>query len=279
MFGVASFAQSPFASLAGAAFAESVTEAFSVADASAQLYAFTFSQTEDSTLSDIDITGAGLFVATLNEDVGLAETVVGGFFSLFFITEDVASASVEEIAAQFSSALTEDTVLVDDTAQTFFAFLASRTEAIDAVADASTQQYAFLQSLTEPLTSDDIRAIAAQFAQSVTENTTLNDVRVIAAQFAAVVSEGATVDDIRILIQIFVDSITENFSPADARTIIAGFAQSVAENLNPNDVRAVAAAFQAAISENAVLADSFGVGGWVKIITTQNPNWQNINTE
>jgi len=38
----------------------------------------------------------------------------------------------------------------------------------------------------------------------------------------------------------------------------------------------VQAAFAVAISENAALADSFGVGGWIKIISTQNPDWVNI---
>jgi hypothetical protein len=54
---------------------------------------------------------------------------------------------------------------------------------------------------------------------------------------------------------------------------------SISENLNSADVPTVQAAFAVAISENAVLAERFGVGGWIKIISNQDPNWQNINTE
>jgi hypothetical protein len=32
-----------------------------------------------------------------------------------------------------------------------------------------------------------------------------------------------------------------------------------------------------AVVENSALADSFGVGGWVKIISSQNPNWAGID--
>jgi hypothetical protein len=58
--------------------------------------------------------------------------------------------------------------------------------------------------------------------------------------------------------------------------VVAGFLGAVVENLNSADILTVQAAFAVAITENVVLADRFGVGGWVKIITTQNPNWTNI---
>jgi hypothetical protein len=65
-------------------------------------------------------------------------------------------------------------------------------------------------------------------------------------------------------------------SVADAQVVASNFLVSIFENLNPNDIPTVTAAFQAAISENVTLADNFGVGGWIKIVTTQIPGWTNI---
>ena len=52
MFGVASFAQVPFASLAGTSIAFSITEDFGAADFSAQQAAFLFSHVEAITEND-----------------------------------------------------------------------------------------------------------------------------------------------------------------------------------------------------------------------------------
>ena len=188
MFGIAGFAQTPFASLAGASFSFSLTEDLTADDSSTQLSAYLQTITEPITESEIEVTGVGLFFASINENFNPddASTQLSTF--LQSITEDANLNDTPDIAAQFAADCTEDTVLVDDFAQTYFEFQQSREEDIIEVADASTQQSNFLQSLTEPLTSDDIRVIAAQFAQSVTENVTMDDIRAIAAQFAQSVS-------------------------------------------------------------------------------------------
>ena len=101
----------------------------------------------------------------------------------------------------------------------------------------------------------------------------------VAAQFAAAISEGASIEDVSAGGLVYVDSVTENMSAADASAVLSNFLFSLAENLNSVDAPTVTAAFSVAISENAVLAERFGVGGWIKIISTQTPNWQNLNTE
>ena len=67
MFGIASFSQVPFASLAGNVFALSITENLNSADASTQQSAFLQSITEVFTSNDIDTTSTGLFFASINE--------------------------------------------------------------------------------------------------------------------------------------------------------------------------------------------------------------------
>ena len=65
MFGIASFSQVPFASLAGNNFALSLTENLNSDDASTQLSAFLQSITEDITESEIEVTGTGLFFGSI----------------------------------------------------------------------------------------------------------------------------------------------------------------------------------------------------------------------
>ena len=60
MFGIAAFAQTPFASLAGAAYAFAVTENLTSADSSTQLSAFLQSIAENIRSED-DNSNAGLF--------------------------------------------------------------------------------------------------------------------------------------------------------------------------------------------------------------------------
>lgn len=277
MFGVSSFAQTPFASLAGTSIALSLVENFGSADFNAQQAAFLFSQIEAITSSDIETTGNALFIATINEAVTPNDSSTQLSTFLQSISENFAPEDTITIAAQFSSSLTENTSLAD-AQEVYSEFLQARTEGC-AVDDFSTQQSAFIQSITEDNQLNDTFTILAQFSQSILEGTTLQDFEVITAQFVQSVTEGVTVEDLSTIIQVFFESVVENFSPADANTAIQGFFFQVFENLNSADANTVLAAFQAAITENAVLADAFGVGGWIKIINDQASGWTLINNK
>jgi hypothetical protein len=73
VFGIASFAQVPFSSLAGNVFLFDISEGFESADANTQVFAFLQSISEDSAIDDIDAT-AGDFYALVYEDTGLADS-------------------------------------------------------------------------------------------------------------------------------------------------------------------------------------------------------------
>ena len=73
MFGIASFAQTPFASLAGRVFVDSVTENITLADASNQTYAFLQSITENSNPESVESITAQ-FAQSVTENADLADT-------------------------------------------------------------------------------------------------------------------------------------------------------------------------------------------------------------
>lgn len=276
MFGVSSFAQTPFASLAGVAYALSVAENIGLADTSSQLSAFLQNIAEPITVDEVDAT-AGDFFSSVIEAVTSAEsaTVLAAF--LVSATENYSSADTPAVAAQFAQSVAENASLAD--AQNVYSeFLQSRIEGFT-LGDASTQQSDFLQSITEDSQLNDTPTIIAQFTQSISEGVTLEDFEAITAQFVQSVTEGFAAADIAVIIQVFFESVVENFSAADATTITQGFFFSVLENLNSADANTVLAAFQFAITENAVLADAFGVGGWIKIINDQASGWTLINNK
>jgi hypothetical protein len=194
MFGISSFAETPFASLAGAGFVFTLVEGIQSADSSTQQSNYSLSHVENVLLDEIDSTGA-IFFANVTESLFSADTsiVIAGY----------------------------------------------------------------LGSVNEDVTSADSSAIAAQFTSSVTEDATIND----AAS----------------MVQVFDASIVENMEMAEAQpaNLIVLFA--ITENLSSFDSSTQQFSFLQSIVENSVVADSFGVGGWVKIIDVQTANWVNIN--
>jgi hypothetical protein len=87
-----------------------------------------------------------------------------------------------------------------------------------------------------------------------------------------------TVEDAATIISVYTDSIVENFGAASVEAAVVNLLVSITENLSANDIRTIQAGFNVAVAENTVLADSFGVGGWVKIISTQNADWVDITS-
>ena len=107
MFGISSFAQVPFASLAGTAYTASVTEDVGMADANTQMWSFGQTLTENVVMTAFD-SEAGFFVGTIVETFSVddSSTQVSAFGQT--ITEPLTSAESETISAQFASSIAEN---------------------------------------------------------------------------------------------------------------------------------------------------------------------------
>lgn len=166
MFGISSFAETPFASLAGAGFVFTLVEGIQSADSSAQQSNYSLGHVENVLLDEIDSTGA-IFFANVTESLFSGDTsiVIAGY--LGSVNEDVTSADSSTITAQFTSSVTEDATINDvvsmtqgftdavienmsvaDTPTAFLILTLSITENLSSL-DSSTQQFSFLQSIVE----------------------------------------------------------------------------------------------------------------------------------
>lgn len=277
MFGTSSFAQTPFASLAGVNITLSLTEGIQSADASTALYAFIFNHTEAVTESAVEITGAALFFGSVTEAMGLDDpfAVQTGF--LLSATENLDMVDSAGIAASFITIAAED-VGMADVLVPYFEALQVRNEPFT-VGDSSVQQSAFLQAISENSQLADAPTAIAQFPQAVTENLVSGDINAITAQFVQAVTEGATVADVIAIIQSFTASVIENMTAAEAEIASQGFYLAVVEALRSADSSTQTFAFLQSITENVALLDSFGVGGWIKIINDQASGWTLINNK
>ena len=112
MFGIASFAQVPFASLAGTGIVLSITEGITAADSSTQLSAFLQSKTEDVVMGDV-ASFAGLFFLNIDETLTSGDSSTQLSAYLQSISENSNLASVEAITAQFAASRTENVNLAD----------------------------------------------------------------------------------------------------------------------------------------------------------------------
>jgi F0F1-type ATP synthase delta subunit len=270
MFGTSSFAQTPFATLAGTANALFIVEGIQLGDASTQLSAFLQTRVEPIAMGDVNST-AGLFFGSVTENLNSGDASTQAATFLQSISENSRPADVATIAAQFAQSVAENSRLAD-TPVPFAAFLQSLTENFS-LTDTSAIGAQFTQAVTENFRPADSIAITAQFAQSLSENITLADLPAIAAQFAQAVTENFTAADSSTIVLVFIDVIVENLSVADSATVVSLFFESVFENLNSADAAAVLSTFQVAITENTTLADSAAVAGWLKIINDQSANW------
>jgi hypothetical protein len=194
MFGISSFAQTPFASLAGAGFVFTLVEGIQSADSSTQQSNYSLGHVENVLLDEIDSTGA-IFFANVTESLFSGDTsiVIAGY--LGSVNEDVTSADSSTITAQFTSSVTEDATINDvvsmtqgftdavienmsvaDTPTAFLILTLNITENLSS-ADASTQQCDFLQSLTESAVLSDASNVAGWIKIIDVQNTNWQTIR------------------------------------------------------------------------------------------------------
>lgn len=276
MFGFASFAQTPFASLAGNLFPFSIAEGIAVDDFSAQVSAFLQTIDEPTILDDVDsITGN--FFALVYEDTGLADSSSELSAYLQSISENSFPADSVSIQAAFASLITENFDLAD-TSAVVFEFLFSILESIPNLADSSTQQFNFVQAIAEPVTVQSVESITAQFVQSIAEATTLADAVNIVAQFAVSISENANLGDTAVIVSIFDLSITEIFTVEDSNTASQGFNFVIGENVQMLFATQTQFNFLQSIVEVVVIGENTVALGWIQIIDNTNANWATINT-
>jgi len=275
MFGISTFAQSPFASLGGAFFPFTITEDSGLADTNSQISAFLQAIAEPITMTD-DNSPAALFVVGVTENNTLDDSSTQQSNFLQSLTEDSLLADVQEITAQFAQSVDENAVLNDDSTQ-YFAAQEVRLETIDAVLDSSTTQSNYNVARAENSNLSDVDDITAQFASSITEGISSEDSQAILAQFIASLSEATTIDDFEIIGSAFFFDVTEPFISENAETASLGASFFPVENINSNDSRVISAQFAASINELFAVASFAIVRGWVRIDDNQVPNWADIS--
>jgi hypothetical protein len=191
MFGISSFAQAPFASLAGTAFTAALSEDITLADSSSQIFAFNQSVAENFDISNIENTDGGssfFFGATETLTFGDSSTQVSTF--LQSLSENSSPNDSTGISTIYLFEVAENQTMADDPVP-YFAALQDRSEPIISVQDSSTQQSAFLQALAENINSDDSSTQVSAFLQSLLENINLADTPSITAQFATAITENS----------------------------------------------------------------------------------------
>jgi hypothetical protein len=278
MFGFASFAQTPFASLAGNLIALSLAEGIGVGDASTQLSAYGVLFAEDSNLTTVSSEGALFFESITEATIVLGDSNTQAWAFLQAITEASTLNDPALITAQFAVSEVEDFASAD-TPVPYFALLESIVEGPSVMADSNSQAWAFRQTIAENFIAANPLAITAQFPLLRTEASTVQDITAVAAQFATAVTEPTTMGSIEVIIQQFFADVTEALTSDDARIITAQFAQAVFENLTPANAQTIRADFATAIAENVNLLDNTITSGWIKIIDSQIANWASGSTD
>jgi hypothetical protein len=102
MFGIAAFAQSPFASLGGTAFALSISEAITLADSSAQASTFLQSRAENIGIADVINDAGANYFGSVTEAITLADSSSQASTFLQSIAENLNPADSQTITGQFA---------------------------------------------------------------------------------------------------------------------------------------------------------------------------------
>jgi hypothetical protein len=275
MFGISSFAQTPFASLAGTAFTAALSEDITLADSSTQIFAFNQSFVENFGISNTENTdGGSTFFLDTSETLtsGDSSTQLSAF--LQSLSENSNPNDDTGISTLYIFEVAENQTMADDPVP-YFAALQDRSEPIISVQDSSTQQSVFLQAIIENTTLAEAITNVVQFLQTVTENITLADTPLIEAQFATSITENSTLEDSFLFMIVF--TITENLNSADSSTQVSTFLQSLSENIVSADLSTQTFAFLQSRVEPFTVSDLAASGGWFKINNDQSVTWVPIN--
>jgi hypothetical protein len=277
MLGIASFAQTPFSALAGKIFPFDIAEGIALNDSSTQLSAFLQSIAENSVLDDIDAT-TGDYFALVYEDTGVADLSTPLFAYLQSISENSNPADSASVQADLIFAITENSI-VNDTPTEYLEFLFSISESISNVADSSTQQWDFNQTIAENVTVDNIQTIVFSFTDVIIETIQADDVFVGGTAYLQSLTEAISVGDVNIGDVIFNLSVSENITSADAADAVRGFYFVIAEDSQMLFGTQTQSNFLQSIAENIVMKQVTKDTSWLKIITVEDANWTIINTQ
>jgi hypothetical protein len=277
MFGISSFAQVPFASLAGTAFTASLAEDIGMADSNSQIFVFNQSFTESiNAIADV-INDAGVnYFGSATENIGLADLSTQVATFLQSLAENVNPNNSSGISTLYIFTIAENQTLAD-TPVIYFAATQARSEPINSIQDSNTQQSAFGQAITENIVLADIQSVVSQFIYSITENITLAEVQAIAAQFKSSITENMILADSSIAGLVVLFNVIENLNVTDSSVQASQFLQTIIENFNIADSSAQQSAFLQSRIEPFTVADLAGATGWFKINNDQTITWTPIN--
>lgn len=277
MFGISSFAQTPFASLAGNSYALTLTEDFQATANTAEQSNYSVAQTENAIFEDLNSEGA-LFFESIEEVLFADTTAVGGLALLNTIDEQLGVADVETVTATNQVTVT-DGVSVADTRIPYFALRETLTEATVTIGDTNSQAWAFVQTLAENIKLTFSTASTSSFMSTITEAVSAKDAPTIAAQFATLLIENTVVEQRAVLISMFVDALSEALTVDASQSAALEIVVLFGEQIRLFDEQTTQSALVQQITEAVVLSDSALIGGWQKILDGQNPSWGNVDAQ
>lgn len=205
-------------------FSSSLTDNINSAGTQTSSAQFSSNITENTTSDDARTILANLKI-TIEENANIAETIVGGVFTLVNITESTTVADTPNFSAQFYLSIVEAWGLTPYTVSEEASFGAFTFGGAPIVGSLRTT--AFNENPTY--------VVNASFLKAITENLTAQDSSVITAQFISNVIENLIARDSSTQTSAFLQTIVERLSTLDTYVAGSNFFQTRVENINVAD--------------------------------------------
>jgi hypothetical protein len=292
-FGITTFAQSPFASLGGNAYNQSVSESVALADAQAVAIVKALDVAESIAAVDTPTALQNLGVA-VNETTNLVDSIVGGLLST--ATQDETVAAADSLIQEYGTFLTvsDSMAVVDAYTLTNNIFNVAVAEATTPSDTDSSTGLILIEEVDEVMSVAETQAVTQALAAAVAESiasldayTETRDLVASIAESSAIglfigagyngnvdVSESVATADAFTGQRVFSYFISESVAPADAQVGIINFVtSSVAESLAAADNITFTVDTRALPTGVLITLSVNNVNVWGNINDDSNPNW------
>jgi hypothetical protein len=296
MFGITTFAQSPFAALGGNAYNQSVSESVATADDFIGVIAYASDIAESMAVADAQAVIQGFAVA-INESTGPVDTPSTTLLAESFVEDSIAQTDVyEQLSGKFVNM--DDSITVADaytlSNSIFNAVVAEIQNPDDTV---SSTGLILFEEQDETMgvadTQAAIRVVSAAVAESIANLDAYTETRAL----AAVIAEDTHADDIVGVAYTGNVAISELTAPVDAVGGQRQFDYFISESVAPADAQAGVFNYVVAVAETMAAADNTtftvntralptgilitislsNVNVWGDIDDDADPNWVQIN--
>ena len=293
MFGITTFAQSPFAALGGNAYNEEVSESVATSDSFVNVLVQALDIAESIEAADTQAV-TQVLAALQNEDISPVDTPATTLLAVAFVDESIAAAdSIEQITGKFVNmddsmgvadnyalsnnifnvAVPESTTPSDTDSSTGLILVEEVDETMGA-ADTQAVTQALVAAVAESIASLDAYTETRDLAAAIAESSAIGLIVGAANNGNSDVSESITTADAFTGARVFSFFINESVAPADAQVGIINFVTSiVAESLAAADNITFTVDTRALPTGVLITLSVNNVNVWGNINDDSNPNW------